>query len=233
MMNIGDLFGRIFVINLWDESPERRGAVVADFAGMGVQNYEFIPAVRGTSQMVESMASAGKLKPMACEGGRYMRPGEVGCILSHRLFWKEVLRRGYHSALVVEDDAAWHPQAYDIMKWAMTAVTRPGRRWDIVHFHSHTKCFSNEGIDVGREQLTSNLNYTLFRGNNEGGGTLCYAITARGCERLLELSDPLECPADGVTNWLSGDWKECEGYDGYIVDPFPCNPRGDDRSLTT
>jgi hypothetical protein len=32
--------------------------------------------------------------------------------------------------------------------------------------------------------------------------------------------DPMRSALDGVTNWLTGDWKECEGYRGYVCSPF-------------
>jgi len=62
----------------------------------------------------------------------------------------------------------------------------------------------------------------VWKDHNEGGGCVCYAITNRGAQFLLDNAFPIKHAVDGVTNWFTGWWKKCEGCRGYVCWPFPC-----------
>jgi len=215
MSNFGELFDRIFVVNLWGECRDRRLSIVRQFHQLGVTNYEFIPGINGRLQNKEDLITTGRLVQQTWEPYKWLNTGEIGCLMSHQIIWKETIHREYRRVLVVEDDASFTMDANAVFDECFAHLPSD---WDIVHFHSHSGDMNDPGKP--REHLSGNI----YRGNNESGGTLCYAIKQRSANQCLSWSHPMKAAADGVTNWFSGYWDECQGFNGYIVHPFPCRP---------
>lgn len=94
----------IFVISLESEVV-RRNAMRQQLGSLGL-DYEFFDAIRGAEYFDDPRlyddASARRLE------GRSLRPGEVGCALSHAAVYAEIVKRGIPWALILEDDAVLH-----------------------------------------------------------------------------------------------------------------------------
>ena len=175
---------------------------------------EFIQAVDGRSLDLGMMKAEGIL-----QGDKHLKrdltAGEVGCYLSHVSAWRTLTARNLNSAIICEDDILWKIDANTIVDRFMSEVPRD---WDIIHFHNNIPIGSGRHNDPGRKQLSQ----YVWQGFNEGRGAACYAITGRGASFLLSIAFPIRSTLDGVTNWLTGWWQECEGYAGYVCWPFPC-----------
>lgn len=210
---INNHFDRIFVLNM-PRSGKRRALFLFQSKKLELANAEIIQAVDGRTLDLELMKAQGMLQ-WDKHLNRNLTAGEVGCYLSHVSAWRLLVERRLKTALICEDDILWKKDANVIVDQFMTEV--PGD-WDIIHFHSHSPIGSGTHNDPGRKRVS---NY-VWEGYNEGRGSTCYAITARGASFLLSIAFPIRSAVDGVTNWLTGWWKRCKGYRGYVCWPFPC-----------
>ncbi|HAW48920.1 MAG TPA: glycosyl transferase family 25, partial [Roseovarius sp.] len=99
-----------FVLHLVRASARRENAQ-ALLAGCGMTG-EVWAAVDGRAMSSTDLA--------ACVGARLfapvypfgLKPGEIGCFLSHRQIWAEIVRRNLASAFIIEDDAEIAPEPY-------------------------------------------------------------------------------------------------------------------------
>jgi glycosyl transferase family 25 len=210
---IRDHFDKVFVINM-KRSIKRRAMFLSQASIVGLSDTEIIRGVDGRNLDLGVMRSRGILRRDA-RLKRDLTAGEVGCYLSHVYAWKSVLEREVKTALICEDDIVWMPDANVIVDRFMAEVPDD---WDIIHFHSYVKIGSHLQNDPWRYRIGEHV----WQGYNEGGGSVCYAITSRGAGFLLDIAFPICSAVDGRTNWLTGWWKACEGYRGYICWPFPC-----------
>jgi len=107
----------IFVISLESEVV-RRNSMRQQLGSLGL-DYEFFDAIRGAEYFNDPRwyddASARRLE------GRSLRPGEVGCALSHAAVYAEIVKRGIPWALILEDDAVLHR--------ALPALLSTIRKW--------------------------------------------------------------------------------------------------------
>jgi glycosyl transferase family 25 len=210
---IRDYFDHIFVLNM-ARSIKRRAMFLFQASIFGLSNAEIIRAVDGNTLNLKKMISHGIIQRDEHKQ-RDLTTGEVGCYLSHVNAWRTILERKIEKALICEDDVMWRIDANTIVDHFMAEVPND---WDIIHFYSYAKVGSGLRNDPGRKQRGR----YVWQGYNECGGSVCYALTARGARFLLDNAFPIKHAVDGVINWLTGWWKECEGYRGYICWPFPC-----------
>jgi GR25 family glycosyltransferase involved in LPS biosynthesis len=117
--------------------------------------------------------------------------------------------------MVCEDDIRFCNDANARIARYMTEI--PGD-WDIAHFQSLRPVGCGEKWDDMRQRVSRHV----YRGYNEGAGASCYALTRRCMEFLLQFAYPISKAPDGLTNWPTGWWPECEPYAGYVFDPLPC-----------
>jgi len=89
----------VFIINL-DRSPERLAKISQRLAGLGV-NFARVPAIDGLylspSEQRKYQAKSRDWTPL--------KPGEIGCFLSHRKCWEIIESSPYDFGCVLEDDA--------------------------------------------------------------------------------------------------------------------------------
>jgi glycosyl transferase, family 25 len=210
---VSDYFDRIFILHL-PRSIKRRVLVLGQKAFLGTSNIETVRAVDGRDLDLDEMKIQGTLK-WDEHLGRELTRGEVGCYLGHLGIWKEMLKRGCMRALVCEDDLIWRADGNEIMNGFMAEVPQD---WDILHFHNGIRVGSGSRNDVKREKISNHV----WRGYDESYGSACYALTSRAAQFLVKIALPIQSTIDGRTNWLTGWWKKCEGYKGYVCWPFPC-----------
>ena len=95
---------KTFVISLPGDDV-RRSFMRGQLDALGL-DYEFFDAVRGSERIGDPRwyddATARKLED------RSLRPGEVGCALSHASVYTEIVKRSLPWALILEDDAVLH-----------------------------------------------------------------------------------------------------------------------------
>lgn len=199
-----------------ESSTKRRDYIRRHFAENGITNYEFFDATVGVDLDLEKLRGSGFVAQKPTEhGGADLTPGEVGASLSHIRVYETASALGHESILVCEDDIRFCPDANDRISGYLDEIPSD---WDIVHFQSLRPVGNGDGWDKMRERISRHV----YRGYNEGAGASCYALTQRCIGFLLEHAYPISKAPDGLTNWPTGWWPECRGYNGYIVDPLPC-----------
>jgi glycosyl transferase, family 25 len=211
-MMISDHFDRICIINM-PHSFKRRATALFQIGRMKLDNAVLIEAVDGRSIDLEKMKADGSLM-WDDWNQRDLTAGEIGCYLSHVKVWNMMSEQNLGNVLICEDDILFRPDANEIADRFMAEVPDD---WDIIHFHSYVRVASGKQNDPARKRLSTHV----LKGCNEGGGTVCYAITARGAQFLAGKAFPIRYAIDGITNKLTRPKRSAE-YHGYICWPFLC-----------
>jgi glycosyl transferase family 25 len=211
------LFDGIFVVNV-PRCRDRRLHTERQFRALGVTNYEFFPAVDGSTLDLATMRARKMVLPDQ-SAKRDLTAGEVACSMSHAAVWETALARKYRTFLVCEDDASFRADAGRLMERQLHDVPSD---WDAIYFYSSRPLGCGCEKDRRRKQITE----YVWQGYEEGAGALCYALTARGARFLFDRHRPIQTTSDGMTNWIT----LFDGYRGYIVNPLPCCHAGGFRS---
>ncbi|MBS9720135.1 glycosyltransferase family 25 protein [Tianweitania sp. BSSL-BM11] len=163
----------IFLINL-DRSPDRLAFMTAQLDALGLQA-ERLAAVEG---------NAIDLAPFAASG---LRPGEVGCFLSHREAWRSLVSSGDAVALVLEDDVRLSEHLPGFLKEAASHC----RGDDILKLDT-----SGRSIEVEAASGVVAETVRLARLCSEHTGTAGYIISAEAAATLLARSVTFSEPVD-------------------------------------
>jgi GR25 family glycosyltransferase involved in LPS biosynthesis len=75
----------------------------------------------------------------ACDGRAMGRDGVFGCAQSHINVWKDIVSKGYETALILEDDVFLEN---DFKKYL--EVLEPPEKWDILHLGATSTILKNE-----------------------------------------------------------------------------------------
>ena len=216
-------FDGLFFISL-KRSTERRALVESQIRRHKLENAVIIDAVDGRAMDCQLARQRGEVAD-GSQMKRLLHPGEIGCALSHRKAWQEMLNRRLQSVIVFEDDAVLRDDCLEVSQRILREVPED---WDVIYLHSSCAVGSGTGSDAGRQRLSSHL----LTAHQEGGGAAAYAIrNLRGAvQYLIDRATPIAYPADGVTNWLSASWDN-RHWNAYIADPFLVETRGDLSSI--
>jgi ADP-heptose:LPS heptosyltransferase/GR25 family glycosyltransferase involved in LPS biosynthesis/glycosyltransferase involved in cell wall biosynthesis len=131
------------------------------------------------------------------------RPGAIGCAMSHISLWRKVLKTG-RAATICEDDAVFSqcfPSAAEILVASLEC------EWDIITWGYNFSHFIWVEILPGITPMEMRPNFSLFGENLDQFqslqvrptlikllhqfGTVCYSVSPRGAEALLDECVPL------------------------------------------
>lgn len=195
------VFDRVYVINL-DRSPDRLAQMQEKLRALGVR-FTRMSAVDGAKLSEDALHDSKVCTPMCA---KFSSKGAIGCALSHRNVWHDVVRNGFRSVLVLEDDANFAERDFHArFTQAWRAVPRD---WEVVKIGASSSNGDRERYD------TFDWFTTAFRGGGGGKrigagtrvnahivvpdtstGTHCYAINFAGARKMLRASQPLAFPA--------------------------------------
>ncbi len=99
-----------FVLHLARAQARRENAQTL-LVGCGMPG-KIWPAVDGAALPADDLTAQVGAEIFAPTYPFALRPGEVGCFLSHRQIWAEIIRRDLEYALVLEDDVALDPSVF-------------------------------------------------------------------------------------------------------------------------
>jgi len=146
----------IYCINL-ERRPDRRENVQTEFTRAGLDNVEFFAATDGRIDTPD---------------GLYITPPEYGCACSHVRVWRDMVSRGYETALVFEDDAKLLPNFKTKLE---NVLAEAPSDWDMI-FVGH--------LTPIRKRIISEK---FFEG--QPLGTHAYIINLE-CARKISVFDP-------------------------------------------
>lgn len=157
---------------------------------------EIWPAVDGGALSSDDLAtSVGSLLfeptyPFA------LKPGEIGCFLSHRQIWADLQMRDADAALIVEDDAGIDP---DIFHEAAILAQTHIRELGYIQFQTRPATGSTTLVDSAGPSR-------LIVPQMAGLRTTAQLVSKEAAAHLLKLSDPIDRPVDTFvqSHWHTG-----------------------------
>ena len=128
---------------------------------------------------------------LARRAPRWLRPGAIGCALSHLDVYQSIIDQGLEHALVLEDDAILKPEVRDLIDWLPPELD--GVEAALLYYTAKTPCGFSD-----RQAVTfpngSRLLYPMdLRPLNS---TMAYVITRSACLRLVDFIVPITVGAD-------------------------------------
>lgn len=162
----------------------------------------FIEAVDGRNLSDEEKDEVWNQKETYKTYGRYMKGGEIGCSLSHRKCYEEILKNGDDVALILEDDVVFKENA-DIRKVVSAVGKLLCTQKPMIVLLSGSYWFFKErslpGVDF---QLAS-----VF----EAMGTMSYMMNQAAAKRMASIEK----------KYLADDWYHwrTHGIKVYAVHP--------------
>ena len=192
-----------FVISLKDETA-RRSAIAEHLKQRGF-DFEFFDATDGRQMDVLAHPGYNKTKRRAAHG-RDLKPGELGCLLSHRGIYKEILKRDLDVALILEDDARLHEDT----KATLEALLKKGMNFDIIRLLGSPK------VAKGKHRKIAKLfkDFWLVRLRTAPGGAHATLITCQGAQKLFKATENFAFPIDTI---LGRSWET--GIQAYSIQP--------------
>lgn len=174
---------RIVVINL-PASSARRQTIADHLSELGLTP-TFFEAIDGRKLAEEEVnAVYDENRAQKTNWGKLTR-GEIGCALSHRAVWKDLIASGESGWIVLEDDAVL---ASDVPSW-LTSLSELVRDGDVVPFvHTNAMPYWFQREKLGDRWLVY-VNQGFYRAT-------AYYITPLAARRLLEASMPIWFPID-------------------------------------
>jgi len=146
----------VYCINL-ERRRDRRESVQTEFTRAGIDNVEFFPATDGRVDTPD---------------GLYVSAPEYGCASSHVRVWRDMVAKGYETALVFEDDVQLLPN----FKTKLEGILEDApSEWDMI--------FLGHLTPIRKRKVSEKL----FEG--QPLGTHAYLINIE-CARKISVFDP-------------------------------------------
>jgi len=136
-----------------------------------------------------------------------LRPAEIGCFLSHRRAWQEILDRGLDGAAIFEDDVELERPRFDrALDLAFEALASA----DLVRLR-----LMHRTPRLARERPAPTIGWPTVTPL----GTQAQVVGRRGAELLLAASERFDRPVDVFLQmrWLTGI-AACEVAPSHVVD---------------
>lgn len=160
---------------------------------LGIE-YEFLDAVRGA----DAVGDPSLYDPRAAltAEGRELRPGEVGCALSHTKAYAEIAGRGLACALVLEDDAILHPDLPAVLRKLERKMLEQG---EIIFLErcDYVRPGSSRAV-LGQYRLARPI---LVRAGSTAQAA-GYVVTGSAAEAIKALNIPVSFPADSWGHYI-------------------------------
>jgi glycosyl transferase family 25 len=182
---------KAYVINL-ARSTNRRDHMVRELRKTGM-DHEFVEGVEGRDL---DLSDTSLVNP-TWEGRSPFWPGAVGCILSHRKVYEEILESGAEGALVLEDDVILPVD----MNALVEAVSAHMAGAEVVLLQYFSSGSGERGVAYrlhrqGSIRLPFSTVLAFPTDIGDVGGAGAYLITREACHRMARAVLPVRAPAD-------------------------------------
>ncbi|XP_029913296.1 procollagen galactosyltransferase 1 [Myripristis murdjan] len=177
-------FDEVFMINLQRRSDRRERMLKALYEQEIA--CKVIAAVDGKAMNISEIHKMGiHMLPGYSDPyhGRPLTKGELGCFLSHYNIWKEVVERGLHTSLVIEDDLRFEVFFKRRLMNLMTEVESEGLDWDLIYIGRKRMQVDHPEKAVPNIHNLVEADYSYW--------TLGYMISLQGAMKLLK-AEPLK-----------------------------------------
>lgn len=176
---------KIFVVSLPD-CTERRAKIQKQLNNLNLE-FEFFDAIRGADYYNNS-EYFDRPHSLSYEH-RLMKPGEVGCALSHVMIYKQIVEQNLPYALILEDDAILSSDLPKMLNTLIPLIKQNDlitlERCDIYKKHSAISLFDK---------------YFLVKPRLVKYGSMCqtagYIVTLEAAKKMYTINFPVFAPAD-------------------------------------
>ncbi|WP_421716481.1 glycosyltransferase family 25 protein [Arcobacter arenosus] len=186
----------VFIVNL-EKDIKKRKYMEQLFEKNTSLKYNFIQAIYGKDLSIDDLNSIYSEKQAKKILNRELSLGEIGCALSHKIIYQQMIDQNIGIALIVEDDISFNN---DLSK-ALEKVTEFPNDWEIVllgHHPAHSRKEITKNNIWGLKQNLFN-NYSLVRPAEHAYGTYGYMISLKGAKKLLKELNKIYMPIDRYT----------------------------------
>jgi len=171
---------KCFVVNL-DRDKERLETTRAMFSSAGM-DFERIDAVDARAMTAAELHKACPRFRFYIANARRVKPGEIGCALSHRKTWATVVERNLPLAAVFEDDILVDMDVLKNHLAAVEAANDPA---------VPTVWLMNHGLPKPDRMESAWYDVREADGRVWAWGAYCYALNTAAARRLVELLTPM------------------------------------------
>ncbi|XP_029001624.1 procollagen galactosyltransferase 2 [Betta splendens] len=171
-------FDEIFLINL-KRRLDRRTRMLKTMITLGLRA-SLIDAVDGKALNTSQLQALGiEMMPGYKDpySGRVLTRGEIGCFLSHHSIWTQVIERGLHKVLVLEDDVRFEPRFKRRLQAVMDDISEAQLDWDLIYVGRKRMQVQQPERSVDGVHNLVEADYSYW--------TLGYALSQRGAAKLL------------------------------------------------
>jgi GR25 family glycosyltransferase involved in LPS biosynthesis len=194
-MKLSDLkFDKVYCINL-ERRTDRRNHAVEQFQKLGIDNYQFYPAIDASTLGLRANA-------------QHLTFGMVGCYMSHYMIFREAYMNGYDRVLIFEDDFNPIRGGAALIADALPHIPND---WEFAYLGYS---YSGKYEKHRKEAITIN-SYWAIPGHN--WGTQCFMI--QGKETFKKLLDGLATMRDQVDVQLTFGVLKQLGIKYYAITP--------------
>ncbi len=125
-----------------------------------------------------------------------LRPGEIGCFLSHRKAWQTILDQDLDAAVILEDDVAFEPQH---LRDSINFLERHVVPGDYIQFQVRDIAVSHPTVATGD-------GYAIVQPCPVPLRTTAQLVTREAAHRLLDASKCFDRPVDTFLQmtWMTG-----------------------------
>ena len=193
---------KVYVINLKTSTDRKQYIEHLLSPYQDFVDVHYVEAVDGRVLSDEQLSEVWNQEETYKTYGRYMKGGEIGCSLSHRKCYEEILKNGDDVALILEDDVVFKENA-DIRKVVSTVEKLLCTQKPMIVLLSGSYWFFKEKSLPGMGfQLTS-----VF----EAMGTMSYMINLAAVKRMTSIDK----------KYLADDWYHwrVNGIKVYAIRP--------------
>lgn len=219
---------KTFLINL-DRRPDRLDFIKKQLDDLGII-FERISAIDGNNCSDEQLQFFNRTK-FSLECKRQLVPGEIGCALSHRLVWQQMVDNQIPYALILEDDIEIdsrltailsNPQNYQHLDFLNLAIKEPyeinveavqactdNQQWIRPHFWQSRRLWQ-------QMENKGKVRWKIFKIHSCGNGiytcecnpapalACCYIISLQAAREFLSTSENIFYPIDKVWHHSRG-----------------------------
>lgn len=224
---LNSFFDHIYLVTI-ERAKDRHLIIEEELKGL---NYELFFGADYKFFSIEELKANGIYdEELAKKNHRYSKPikgGMLGCSLSHRMVYEDIVRKNYDKVLVLEDDVIIEQFSFENFK---SAVSELPKDWELLYFDYNKN--ERKPLFGMLKQLTyhiqkmfrkikfshkaiNNLFAKKYSKNLMTAGlhdfTDAYAVTNVGARKLLELQTPVQWFPDHLLAFACSN-KLINGY---------------------
>lgn len=191
----------VFVINM-PKSTQRRQSAEIRLKAAGL-DFRFIDGVDG-SKLDFNHPHYDRKKRLRYFG-RDLLLAEIGCLLSHRKVYEEMIEKNIEKALILEDDVILKEKNFAQLLESVVGSKTP---WDVIRFI----------VPKRSHKIVAKIapEYSLARVYGTQGGAFGYIMTAKAARKMIEHTEKSWLPIDTI---LGRTWET--GLDVKYLLPCP------------